>query len=217
MIRLIRGLSNNRLVQNTAALYGLQFCRKLIPILGVPYLAWALGPAGWGKLAFVMSSANLLVMLVEFGFNITATREIAQNRDSKEERADIVAGVLGVQLALFLFGIATIALFAPRIPMLRFSPTLVFAGLFYAVSQCFVPLWFFLGMEWMRSAAVLEISGKLLALGGLFLFVHSPADVWKALALQAIPFSLQSVAGVWLIYREVPFRFPSRSVNSAWT
>jgi polysaccharide transporter, PST family len=195
MIRLIRGLSDNRLVQNTAALYGVQFCRKLIPILSVPYLAWVLGPAGWGKLAFVMSSANLLVLLVEFGFNITATREVARNRDSKEERANIVAGVLGVQLVLFLFGIATIGLFAPRIPMLRFSPTLVFAGLFYAVSQCFVPLWFFLGMEWMRSAAV-----------------HSPADVWKALALQAIPFSLQSVAGVWLIYREVPFRFPSRTV-----
>src|SRR5205823_147947 len=76
-------------------------------------------------------------------------------------------------------------------------------------SQSFVPLWFFQGMEWMRSASILEITGKVLSLCGLLLFVHSPAHAWRALALQGIPSLLQTGAGLWLMYREVPFRLPS--------
>jgi PST family polysaccharide transporter len=73
-------------------------------------------------------------------------------------------------------------------------------------------------MEWMRSASALEITGKILSLCGLLMFVHSPADAWRALALQGIPFLLQTGVGIWLIYREVPFRLPSLSLmRETWT
>jgi len=61
----------------------------------------------------------------------------------------------------------------------------------------------------MRLKAGLDISGKVLALCGIFLLVHSPADSWKVLALQGVPACLSSVIGFWLIYRMIPLRFPS--------
>ena len=202
-------LSKSRVVQNMLALYGVQLCRKLIPILTIPYLTRTLGPAGWGAMAFALSAASFLVLLVEFGFNITATREVALLRESREACAELIAGVLGVQVGLCAVGVTITSALAHEVPLFRANPALLGAAIFFAISQCFAPLWFFQGMEWMRSVSVLEISGKLLAFGGLLLFVHSPADVWKALSLQAVPFLLQSSVGIALIYRAFPFRWPS--------
>src|SRR5271169_2073299 len=67
-------LIRNDLVHNTAALYGVQLCRKAIPLLTMPYLARVLGPAGWGSVAFVSSLGEFIVLIIEFGFNLSATR-----------------------------------------------------------------------------------------------------------------------------------------------
>ncbi|MGI8988242.1 MAG: oligosaccharide flippase family protein [Bryobacteraceae bacterium] len=199
----------HKLVENMAAMYGVQFGRKLLPLVSVPYLARTLGPAGWGTVAFVGALGELIVLLIEFGFNLSATREIARHRDSRDACGGIMAGVLGAQMGLAMAGTALALLAARFIPLLRDNPRLLLAGLFYAVAQGFLPLWFFQGLERMRVAATLEISGKAVALAGLFIFVHAPADGWKVLALQGIAPALSSVAGIWLAYRAIPFRAPS--------
>jgi PST family polysaccharide transporter len=205
----LRGAIKSSLFRNIVALYAVQICRKVIPIASIPYLTRVLGPTTWGTMSFVLTSVTFVIIFVEFGFGISATREIASNRDSTEARADVVAGVLGLQVLLFITGMTVLLLAAPHLPLLHNNQALLSAGLFYAVSQCFAPIWFFQGMEWMRSASALEISGKVISLGGLLLFVHSPGDAWLALALQGIPSLLQTAVGIWLIYREVPFRLPS--------
>ncbi|HXJ41227.1 MAG TPA: oligosaccharide flippase family protein, partial [Bryobacteraceae bacterium] len=205
----IQGAVRSSLFRNMMALYAVQICRKLIPIASIPYLTRVLGPSTWGTMAFVLTSVTCLILFVEFGFGISATREIASNRDSKEDCARVVAGVFGLQIVLFAVGLTVLAFASVHLPLLHDNPELFLAGIFYAVSQCFAPLWFFQGMEWMRSASILEITGKVLSLGGLLLFVHSPAHAWRALALQAIPALLQTGVGLGFIYREVPFRLPS--------
>src|SRR5437588_7625778 len=105
-------LSKNTLFENVAALYSVQFSRKLLPLISIPYLARTLGPAGWGTVAFVGALAELIVLLIEFGFNLSATREIARRRDSKQLCGRIMAGVLGAQITLAAAGIAIALLLA---------------------------------------------------------------------------------------------------------
>ena len=194
---------------NVAALYGVQIGRKLIPLVSIPYLARVLGPAGWGTVAFIAAMAELLVICIEFGFNISATREVARNRDNAQACGKVMAGVLGSQACLATIGIV-LALAASRfLPMISKRPELLAAGLVYAVAQGFAPLWFFQGLERMRISAALELSGKLTALVGLFLFVHNPADDWKVLALTAVAPLLSTTVGLALAYRTIPIEFPS--------
>ncbi|MDQ6664686.1 MAG: flippase [Acidobacteriota bacterium] len=208
-MRTLLAFLKHKLVENMAAMYGVQFSRKLLPLASVPYLARTLGPAGWGTVAFVGALGELIVLLIEFGFNLSATREIARHRDSRGVCSEVMAGVLGAQIGLAVLGVALALLAARWIPLLRDNPRLLLAGLFYALAQGFLPLWFFQGLERMRVAAALEISGKIVALAGLFIFVHAPADGWKVLALQGLAPALSSVAGIWLAYRAIPFRAPS--------
>jgi len=61
----------------------------------------------------------------------------------------------------------------------------------------------------MHLSAALEVSGKLAALCGLFLFVHSPVDDWRVLALNAIAPAFTTAVGLGLAYRTIPIKVPS--------
>lgn len=200
--------SRSSLARNAAALYGVQFVRKLLPLIIIPYLARILGPPGWGLVAFMQSLAEFVVLVIEFGFNLSATREVARNRESRETCSDIMAGVLGAQLMLALGGTFAALLVSRFVPLLHDNPRLVAAGLFYAVAQGFIPLWFFQGLEKMRLAATLEICGRLAGLVALFLLVHSPADTWLALGIQGVAPAFTTGVGLLVAYRTISFRMP---------
>ena len=208
-IQRVRQLLKNSLVQNAAALYGVQFVRKVFPLLTVPFLARVLGPEGWGTVAFTLSLAEFIVLMIEFGFNLSATREIARRRSSRRECADIMAGVLGSQVLLASAGIGVAILVSRLTPLLRGNPKLLAAGLVYAVAQGFMPLWFFQGLEKMRLAATLEISGRVAGLLAILWLVRSPHDTWLALLLQGLTPSVTTAAGLALAYAEIPCRAPT--------
>jgi PST family polysaccharide transporter len=185
-------------IKNAAALYGVQAGRKLIPLASIPYLARVLGPEGWGEVAFVTAMAELIVILIEFGFNLSATRSIARYRDDPFQRGKITMGVLTAQALLALIGVTTAIVASRFIPLLREHAALLVAGLVYAVAQGFVPLWYFQGMERIRLAAAIEISAKTVALAALFVFVKSPGDAWRALAIQALSPAVAVLIGLRL-------------------
>jgi PST family polysaccharide transporter len=206
---MLTALLQKKLTRNALTLYGVQFCRKLVPLLSVPYLARILGPAGWGRVAFALAFGELLVMLIEFGFNLSATREVARHRDSHERCRDIAAGVLGAQAVLCVAAITLALAVAPLVPGLRDHPKLFASALLYGIAQGIAPLWFFQGLERMGTAAAIEISGKVLGVACVFAIAHSPADDWKVLLAQALPPTVSSIAGITLIHRATGLAIPS--------
>ncbi|HYM06842.1 MAG TPA: flippase [Terriglobales bacterium] len=202
-------LRQDPVAKNSAALYGVQFCRKLFPLFTVPYLTRMLNPAGWGTVAFVLSMAEIVALIIEFGFNLSATREISRQRHHPEDCRDVMGGVLGAQALLAMVGIGLAAIVTPHITLLRNQPKMVIAGLIYAVAQGCTPLWFFQGLERLRLAAGLEIGAKFAALCGVFLLVRSPQDGWKVVVLQAMAAGVSTTAGIGLAVRSFGFRFPN--------
>ena len=174
MKKLAARLWRNQIVQNAAALYAVQISRKVAPLILIPYLARTLGLAGWGTVAFAQSLGEFIVLIIEFGFNLSATREIARNRESKQRCGEIMAGVLGAQIVLALSAIGAAVIASRWIPLLHDNPRLLMAGLSYALAQGFMPLWFYQGLERMRLAAGLEITGKLLGLGAILIWADLP-------------------------------------------
>jgi polysaccharide transporter, PST family len=209
MVRLLQ-IVRNDLVHNAAALYGVQFCRKMFPLLTMPYLARVLGPSGWGSVAFVSSLGEFIVLIIEFGFNLSATRQIAQAKDARDECGKTIAGVLGAQAVLASASIMAAWLASQFIPLLRDNPKLLWAGVFYGVFQGMNPLWFFQGLERLKLLAALEIFGKTVGMIGVFLVVKAPEDAWEALLLQGIPPFLCAVIGFGLAYTQFPFVLPTR-------
>ena len=197
------------LLKNMAALWGVQLHRKTVPLVTLPYLARILGPGGWGTVAFVQGFAAFLTLLIEFGFDISATREIARCADSPEKRADLFAGVLGAQGVLALLSGVIVLVSRGWIPIFRDHAGLVWIGLLLGAAEAINPSWYLLGMERMTTIAALEIVTKSIAAVGIFILVKSPSQIWVVLLLQALAPLLSTAITLLLVYPEMPLRFPS--------
>lgn len=204
----LRFLFSKGLVSNILALYGVHVVNYLFPLFTIPYLARVLGPKEWGLLAFTQAFGGYLQLVVEFGFGLSATRQVAQVRDSIRKRAELLAGVLGAKVLLSLLVLGLALFLAPQIPALHGRPELFWAGVFWALATAFSPLWYFQGLERMRLVASLDVVGKGLALVLIFLWVKGPGDVWKVLFLQGGASLLATAVALGVAHREVPWLWP---------
>jgi PST family polysaccharide transporter len=199
------------LVQNALSLYGVQIAGYALPLVTIPYLARVLGATGWGLLAFTQAFGSYWTVLGEYGFSLSATREVAYHRNNREKLTEILAGVLGAKLLLAAASLPFAFLARLWIPAFHDHPALLWAGMFWAVAQGSSVIWFFQGFEQMRLVAALDISTRLLSTIAIFVLVRRPDEAWRVLLIQGSGFLLLFAIGLALAYRELPVRLPSWS------
>jgi polysaccharide transporter, PST family len=211
----IRGLLRSGFVHNVIALYGVQACTYALPLLTFPYLARVLGPSGWGVVVFAQAIGVVIASMVEYGFDISASRETSLQRNEPERLSALISGVLGAKVLLATVCIAG-ALFSRRYTH-HIAPSLAlfWASTIWGVCQGINMLWFFQGLERMRLASVLEIAGKVIATLSIFVLVHKPDDGWKVMAAQCVGCVVAHGVTVVLAYHEVGFQWPTAS--SVWS
>lgn len=197
------------LLHNIVALYGVQIANYIFPLIIIPYLARVLGPIGWGTVAMAQAFGQYIALMVEYGFSLSATREVARARNSLNRREELLAGIMGakVLLAFLAVGIAWVA--SRWVGAFRADPAVLWAGVFWALALAFSPMWYFQGMERMRFVAALDVIAKTVSLVSILLLVQTPGDAWKVPTLMGLASLVSTFIGLVTAYREVPFRFPS--------
>src|SRR6202044_2740902 len=207
-------LLRSGLVHNVIALYGVQACTYALPLLTFPYLAHVLGPSGWGVVVFAQAIGDVIASVVEYGFDISAARETSRQRDEPKHLSALISGVLGAKFLLATLCIAG-AVFSRRFTH-HVAPSLAlfWAATIWGVCQGINMLWFFQGLERMKLASALEISGKVMATLSIFILVHKPSDGWKVMAAQCVGCVVAHGITVVLAYREVGFQWPTPA--SVW-
>src|ERR1700730_5513484 len=90
-------LLRHKLAQKALSLYGVQIATYAVPLVTVPYLARVLGVAAWGLVAIAQGFGSYLGVLGEYGFSLSATREVARHRGDRDRLAHIFASVLGAK------------------------------------------------------------------------------------------------------------------------
>jgi polysaccharide transporter, PST family len=210
-----RKLLRSGFIHNVIALYGVQACTYALPLLTFPYLARVLGPSGWGIVVFAQAIGVVIASVVEYGFDISASRETSRQRNDPKQLSALISGVLGAKSLLAVVCVAG-ALFSRRFTHnVAPSMALFWASTIWGVCQGINMLWFFQGLEHMRLASALEIAGKVLATLSIFVLVHKPDDGWKVMAAQCVGCVVAHGVTVILAYREVGFSLPTRS--SVWS
>lgn len=214
-------LRRGPLIENALALYAVQLASYALPLVTVPFLARVLRPDGFGLLALSQSFALWLSLLLEFGFNLSASRDIATRRDDLSLVASTVAGVHGAKGLLFLGVLVIAGAAAGLVPAFRQHPDYVMWAWLLTLALGFSPFWYFQGTERMVGPAVVEVAARAVATAAMFIVVRTPADGWKVLALQAFAgIASTGVPLLWL-YREVPWRWPRldqavAALKSSW-
>jgi PST family polysaccharide transporter len=200
---------NRRLWENLASLYGVQVLNYAVPLVTLPFLTRVLGSGPWGVLAFADAYASYISLVVEYGFGLSATREVAQVRDDRIARSRQLSGVLGAQIMLAAIAVVLTLLLSRVVPSLAVYRPLLPYALLLAVSRSLVPYWYFQGLERLRSVALWGIASNAVAAAAVLLFVHAPGDNWMPLTFRAGAGLLTLSAALVIAYREMPVMAPS--------
>lgn len=180
--------------RNTALLLIGNAIALAAPLITVPYLARVLGPEGWAPVLLAQALAAWLVMVMEFGFELSGTRALARARTDAAERSAVVQGVTSAKLLLAPVVTLVLVLVFTLTPGLRASsrsltvigPPLLGWTLLYVLLRGLNPFWFFQGLERVGAAVLVDSGARLAAALGVLFVVHGPADAPNVLALQAI-------------------------------
>ncbi|TDQ16971.1 PST family polysaccharide transporter [Algoriphagus boseongensis] len=164
----------NKSIQNFLFLAVIQSSNVLISIISMPLLIQSIGVDQFGLVNLALSVIILLNILVGFGYNLSAPREVALLQKDKEGLSHVVSNVFSAKLILaflaaftIFIGIFGLGLFEEYQTILIFSVLLLF-------SEATLPLWFFQGMEKMKLISIANIFSKLLFLMGIVFFIHNP-------------------------------------------
>ena len=212
--RIVQQLYKSKVAQNAAALYGTQIATYMFPLAMIPYLARVLGPRYWGIVAMAQALGLYFFLVMDFGFQLSATRKVARLRNDRESLRRTVAGVIGAKLLLGIVCLCALAFIERFVPTFHQHRLICWVGGLSGIGMGFNMLWFYQGLERMRTPALLDVVGKAISAAGVFLFVHRPEDAWKVLALQCISYSGIALILLAMVYREIGFLWPR--LNSAW-
>jgi PST family polysaccharide transporter len=205
---LLKRAADHPVTRNAASLYAIQAANYVFPLIVVPYLARVLRPSGYGLVLLAQSLAVWLALVVEYGFGLSATREIAKRRDDRPQVGAIAGGVLGAEAFLALLAAASAVASGWFIRAFRAQPEFLLLAWLSAVAQAIAPVWYFQGIERMTYPAGINVGIRAVVTGLTFVWVRTPEDAWKVLVLQSIGGVV--AAGILLarLRQDVPLAWP---------
>lgn len=176
------GHGGQALLHNLGASFLLQVANYLFPLIQLPYLARVLGVEGLGLAVFIMGLVAYFAVLIDWGFPLGATGQVARNRKNLDALGDIFWTTLLARTLLLLLAGLLLAGFA-LLPIGRPHVALLAWGGIALLAATITPDWYFQGLERMVMLSGVAFAGRVVTLGLVFALVRGEADVWKYLAI----------------------------------
>jgi PST family polysaccharide transporter len=211
MIEKLRGLINTEnkkaLVSNFLSLIVLRGFQFLIPLITLPYLVRTIGIENFGLVNFAISLGLYFGAIIQFGFGITATREIARHRDEPVKLAQIYSATLTATLLLALISAILFTTIVLSFEIFNKNLDLYLFTLAFIVFQSLFPIWFFQGMEKMKYITFLSLGTSLIFIVSLFTFVRQKDDFVLVPLLHAIAALIIFTLSIGLIRKQFNVKF----------
>ncbi|HCQ8715351.1 TPA: oligosaccharide flippase family protein, partial [Klebsiella michiganensis] len=138
------------ILSNFIFLFLLQIANYVLPLLTVPYLVRVIGIENVGLLAFATAVCTYLQIITDFGFNLSATRQVSINRYDNNKLSEIYSCVIYIKLSLCVLCLIVLLGLVELVPQFK-EHKIIFALTYLGVfGQSLFPVWFFQGMERMR-------------------------------------------------------------------
>jgi len=223
------------IIENFSYLTVIQLVNLLVTLATYPYLIRVLGKEVFGLVVYAQAIIIYLVVLVSFGFQISATREVSVHRNDPEILNQIFSSVLIIKGLLFLTAVGLLFLIGLVIPQARQHKLLFILSMFTCFYEFIFPFWFFQGIEKMGYLTIITIIAKLTFFILIFIFVRDKTDyllvplfngvgsvlagvvsIWIAVAREKIRFSFQPFHRLWYYFREASVLFVSNFANQVY-
>ena len=186
------------LKENILWLSVLQAINYILPLATVPYLIRVLGSTNYGVLAFATVFTQYLVVFTDYGFNLSATREIAIQKDNREGIERLVSAVLLIKFLLVIMAAIALVAVTSLVPMFHALRIVLYVTFLVVLGSAAFPVWLFQGLQDMRSITVLTSVGKVICAAAIFITVTKPGDLQAAALWSSAGYPIAATIG-WIV------------------
>src|SRR5690606_2901760 len=141
--RLGKSKDGKALAGNFGYMMLLQVAGYLFPLVTIPYLARVIGVDGFGKIAFAAAVILWFQTITDWGFNYTATRDVAQNRENKEKVDEIFSSVLWARITLMILSFGLLLVLIAAVPYFQENKKIILLTFLIVPGHIMFPDWFF--------------------------------------------------------------------------
>jgi polysaccharide transporter, PST family len=198
--------SRQRLIENIGSLYVLQGVNYILPVVLLPYLVRVLGTEQIGLIAIAQALMQYFVVLTDYGFNLTASRDIAMYKEDSLRVSEIFSTVIFIKLSLMLLSFLLLIAMVFSISKFRADWPVYLVSFLSVAGAVLLPVWFFQGLEKMKYITIVNVAGGLISTIAIFALVRDASDVLLAAGLRAGGVLLAGLLGLYVAWHIAPVR-----------
>lgn len=169
--------SHKKIVENYFFMTILQMSNSLFYVIIYPYLIRTLGADSYGLYIYALSVVTYFVYIINFGFDLPATKEIALKKDNRKDIGQIFSCILTAKIYLLVSCTIVFGLMLMLIPFLRNNYVLFIIVFAQTINFTLFPTWYYQGIQKMKTATLIQLILKLLSLPFIFILVKSDDDL----------------------------------------
>ena len=210
-------------LSNFAFLSVIQAINYLLPVVILPYLFRVIGPGKFGLIAFAQAFVQYFMILTDYGFNITATREISLSGQDPREVSRIFSAVMTVKLILTFVCFLLLCVIVYFIPRFRNDWPVYLLSFGAVIGNTLFPVWFFQGIEKMKHISYLNIIGGIFMVTSIFVLVRRAEDYMWVPFITSCSFLITGIAAQYVVFKKfrLSFKMPGykgvqRQLKKGW-
>ncbi len=192
-------MKNKNIVNNTIMLMIFNIAKIVFPFITLPYLTRILTTDSYGTVAYVKTVMSYMQIFVDFGFVLSATKDIVKNKENKNKLEFVIGDTMIARIILGLIGFFVVLILSLALPILK--ENLLFTMLSYVVvfESIFLMDFLFRGLEKMHVITIRFIVMKLISTALTFVLIKNDSN----LLLIPILDILSSSIAILLVFFEI--------------
>jgi PST family polysaccharide transporter len=217
MIKKIKNIFNTedkkRLLSNFLSLSVLKGVNYILPLITFPYLVRVLGVEKFGLVMFAQSFIMFFNIFVDFGFNLSAVREVSIYIDDKDKLTEIFSSIMIIKFILIFVSLIILTCIIFSFEKFRNNIILYYLTFLIVIGQAMFPQWYFQGIEKMKYITIINVASKLLFTIAIFIFVHKSNEYLLVPFFNGLGFIIGGILSIYLLYTKFNQKFKFQKIT----
>lgn len=202
-----------KLIKSFGILSILQIFNLMIPFAIYPYLIRIYGSTIYGEYVFSMAVAALLQVIVNYGFELSGTKDISEYATNGNKLSEIFCSIFKVKLILVV--IITISMMLV-LNYINVKSELFFLCFIYVVLESLFPLFVFNGLEKQQKIALIQIPCRIIYLIMIFVFIRAESNILTIVFFQIVASLLSLILSIVYLRKTISIKFVNVSFRTLY-
>ena len=192
-------MKNKNIVNNTIMLMIFNIAKIVFPFITLPYLTRILTTDSYGIVAYVKTVMSYMQIFVDFGFVLSATKDIVKCREDKNEMERVIGDTMVARVILGGLGFVVVLILSLALPILRTNILYTMLSYVAVFLSIFLMDFLFRGLERMHVITIRFIVMKIIST--IFTFVLIKGD--QNLILIPILDIVSTLVAILMVWYEI--------------